>query len=253
MATATTRIGLIKPAGGEPINVDDLNTNSDRLDKVMPFVLVNDGVTPPDTDLIDGSVIMEKTSGLVWVAQKSGASFIRKPIINQVGQSDGVTPPDNALYDGALVREKTSGLIWMAVKSGSSFVKRLVSAPTQYAGPVGINGTATVAGITVFSLNHAAVTYDRVLQITVCFTANSFSTATQVSVTVDVNGTTRMIPRCKTVGQATMMQFQMTIAAGVAVTIVGTATVDNGNSVIANDTRFNYMNYQYLPVFGTLL
>ena len=78
MSTNTARLGLIKPAGADPQDVSQLNGNFDTLDKMAGFIMVNDGVTPPNTDLFDGAVVKEKTSGKVWVAQWNGTSYDKK-------------------------------------------------------------------------------------------------------------------------------------------------------------------------------
>lgn len=79
MGGATTRVGLIKPAGGEPMSVDDLNTNSDTVDKRLGTIQVNPGVIPPSTDLYDGALVAEKTTGFVWRAESNGSGgFNRK-------------------------------------------------------------------------------------------------------------------------------------------------------------------------------
>jgi len=81
MSDATSRLGLILPAGGEDIDVNDINNNSLKIDKSIGAFLVNPGVIPPDADLYDGAMVAEKTTGIVWMAQKSGSAFIRRPFI----------------------------------------------------------------------------------------------------------------------------------------------------------------------------
>lgn len=78
MATYSTRMGLTKPAGGEPRQITPLNNNSDLLDKFMPCILVNDGVTPPTGDLYDGALVKERTSGIIWEARKNGGGTYDK-------------------------------------------------------------------------------------------------------------------------------------------------------------------------------
>lgn len=70
MADFTSRLGLIKPAGGEDRAVGPINTNSDRLDYIAGCILVNDGATPSDSVLFDGAIVREKTSGKIWEARK---------------------------------------------------------------------------------------------------------------------------------------------------------------------------------------
>ena len=78
MASFTTRLGLTKPAGNEDRAVGPLNTNSDLLDKFFPYILVNDGVTPPTGDLYDGAAVKERTSGIIWEARKNGGGTYDK-------------------------------------------------------------------------------------------------------------------------------------------------------------------------------
>jgi len=78
MATYSSRMGLIKPAGSEARSNVQLNTNADLLDKFMPCILVNDGVTPPTGDLYDGALVKEKTSGKLWEARKNGGGTFDK-------------------------------------------------------------------------------------------------------------------------------------------------------------------------------
>lgn len=78
MASFTTRLGLTKPAGTEDRAVGPLNDNSNLLDKFMPCILVNDGVTPPTGDLYDGALVKERNSGIVWEARKNGGGTYDK-------------------------------------------------------------------------------------------------------------------------------------------------------------------------------
>lgn len=74
MSTLTSRLGLTKPVDAEPQDVATLDVNFDRLDQSIGVILVNDGVTPPNSQLFDGAIVKEKTSGLVWVAQKNAGT-----------------------------------------------------------------------------------------------------------------------------------------------------------------------------------
>lgn len=80
MATTTTRLALIKPDTTEDVDIADLNANTDQLDQMAGCILVNDGVTPAAGDLFDGAIVKEKTSGIIWEARKSGATFLKKYI-----------------------------------------------------------------------------------------------------------------------------------------------------------------------------
>jgi hypothetical protein len=82
MSTSTTRAGLTKPSGSaspeEYVDVTVLNTNADTIDKLLGCILVNNGVTPPDADLIDGALVKEKTSGIIWEARANGSGGFDK-------------------------------------------------------------------------------------------------------------------------------------------------------------------------------
>lgn len=82
MSTLTTRLGLIKPTDPEPIDVLTLDANFDALDAAVGVILVNAGVTPPNSQLFDGAVVKEKGTGIVWVAQKNGGGGYDKAYIN---------------------------------------------------------------------------------------------------------------------------------------------------------------------------
>src|SRR6476659_5725473 len=78
MANFTTRLGLTKPTGAEARSVTPLNTNADLIDKFLPCILVNDGVTPPTGDLYDGVLVKERNSGIIWEARKNGGGTYDK-------------------------------------------------------------------------------------------------------------------------------------------------------------------------------
>lgn len=91
MANFTTRLGLTKPTGAEARAVTPLNTNADLIDKFLPCILVNDGVTPPTGDLYDGALVKERNSGIIWEARKNGGGtydkvYVRYPFSLQVGK-----------------------------------------------------------------------------------------------------------------------------------------------------------------------
>lgn len=97
MATYTSRMGLIKPAGSESRAVGPIASDMDLLDKFMPCILVNDGVTPPTVDLYDGALVKERTSGIIWEARKNGGGtydkvYVRYPYFLQVGKASQAMP-----------------------------------------------------------------------------------------------------------------------------------------------------------------
>ena len=119
MATFTSRMGLTKPAGSEARSVTPLNSNSDLLDKFMPCILVNDGVTPPTGDLYDGALVKERTSGIIWEARKNGGGtydkvYVRYPFYMQA--LDNGTPAQ--AWGTSYV--PANGFTWEAGKNSSS-------------------------------------------------------------------------------------------------------------------------------------
>lgn len=74
--TATARVGLVKPDDDEDQDVSVLDGNLDAIDARLGTILVNAGVTPPNASLYDGALVKEKTSGIVWCAEKNvGGTF----------------------------------------------------------------------------------------------------------------------------------------------------------------------------------
>jgi hypothetical protein len=91
MATFTTRLALSKAAGTESRSTTPINANSDLIDKFMPCILVNDGVTPPTGDLYDGVLVKERTSGIIWEARKNGGGTFDKVWVRYPFMYDGGT------------------------------------------------------------------------------------------------------------------------------------------------------------------
>jgi hypothetical protein len=84
MPTYTSKYGLIKPTPGnsEVVNVADLNANSDVIDSRLGATVVTDGVTPDTTTLREGQLVVERTSGIAWVAQKDNTGAYIKNYVN---------------------------------------------------------------------------------------------------------------------------------------------------------------------------
>jgi hypothetical protein len=59
MPTFTSRLGLIKQAGGEDVDVDLLNANFDRLDEYAQVKIVTSTTRPTGTDRFPGAQIYE--------------------------------------------------------------------------------------------------------------------------------------------------------------------------------------------------
>lgn len=94
--TNTDRLKLFIESDDE--QVDQFEYNWPILDKYADSLLVDDGVTPPDSDLYEGCLVAEKTSGKLWMAMKDPAtgnfakSWISYPF-NTVGYYSGPFDP----------------------------------------------------------------------------------------------------------------------------------------------------------------
>lgn len=80
-STLTPNLGLIKPFRdtNTPLDVEELNANSDKLDLAARVLTVNPDYIPPSAELWDGRVVREKGTGKVWVAEKqTNGSFLRR-------------------------------------------------------------------------------------------------------------------------------------------------------------------------------
>lgn len=79
MPSFTSRLGLTKPAGGEDVDIDLLNTNFDTLDKNAGVEQVTSTTRPTGTNRYPGKVIYETDtrrtfmfSGTEWVCVQGG-------------------------------------------------------------------------------------------------------------------------------------------------------------------------------------
>lgn len=63
MPTFTNRLGLIKPSGGENLDVDQVNANSDRLDDFAGAKICTSTTRPTGTDRFPGVQIYETDTG----------------------------------------------------------------------------------------------------------------------------------------------------------------------------------------------
>lgn len=93
MTTELTPIrGLIKPVPGtgETVRISDLNSNFDKLD--AGAILVENGTTPSNDQLYEGAIVKERTSGIVWVAQRNGLGGYNKSHIRYPYQFSAWTP-----------------------------------------------------------------------------------------------------------------------------------------------------------------
>lgn len=77
MPTFSSRLGLIKQAGGEDVDVDLLNANFDRLDSFAGVVICTSTTRPTGTDRFVGCKIFETDTNfeLVW----NGTRWVGRP------------------------------------------------------------------------------------------------------------------------------------------------------------------------------
>lgn len=119
MATYSNRMALIKPAGSEARSNVQLNTNADLLDKFMPCILVNDGVTPPTGDLYDGALVKERTSGIIWEARKNGGGTYDKVYVRYPYSLKAVTAYVTPSVPNALSYNQWGVTTWVSGKNSS--------------------------------------------------------------------------------------------------------------------------------------
>lgn len=81
MATNTTRTALVKPDTTDPVDIAQINSNSDKIDYSLGMILVNDGASTTDINAFDGAIVREKTSGIIWEARKNGGGTFDKVYI----------------------------------------------------------------------------------------------------------------------------------------------------------------------------
>jgi hypothetical protein len=168
MPTTTTRLALIKPAGGETVKRTDITTSFDILDEFAGCILVNDGVTPGTADLFDGALVKERTSGIIWEARKNGGGTFDKvyvrypyqyrattPITDTVGTGAvyggwGATTVDTAQCKNASAAQKNGSNFWVCPVKGLYSVRLRFCWNANAAGLRGLkftlNGTADPEG-----------------------------------------------------------------------------------------------------------
>ena len=205
MGTPTPRLGLLKPVGTELVNViTQIDAAYDKIDQWTGAILVN----------------------------------------------AGVTPPDSALFDGAIVKERVTDWTWVAEWNGSGYNKRYIGKAIQWDSQP-ISGTFTTGGFSLFDSGVlAAVDYDRLLTVDVCFAVNSFVTATFAQVQTNVNGTARIITRANQAGTVNQAagHYRQLIAANATCQITATGTTNAGTAGITADIRFSSLTYSLEPL-----
>lgn len=143
MASFTTRLGLTQPAGTEDRSVTPLNANAALIDKFMPCILVNDGVTPPTGDLYDGALVKERNSGIVWEARKNGGGTYDKIYV--------VYPYQILAYDNTVIAQGSSSYPTFTTR-GYTSVTAAQAVNSSSADLVSNNWVAPVKGIYHFNM-----------------------------------------------------------------------------------------------------
>lgn len=101
----TPRAGFVKPqpGTGEEMLISKINGNFDKADDWIGAILVNDNATPSTAELLDGSIVKERTSGKVWVATKNGGgTFDKKWIVFPYwiqAHSDALSVPNGTSFN----------------------------------------------------------------------------------------------------------------------------------------------------------
>lgn len=95
MVDYTSRLGLSKQAGSENMDIDKINANFDRLDKVAGIPFYTSTTRPTGTDRYPGMQIRETDTGLILMWD--GADWIRPWYIERfrnanIGLGSGQTP-----------------------------------------------------------------------------------------------------------------------------------------------------------------
>jgi hypothetical protein len=121
---------MIKPSGSaspaEPVDVTQLNSNADVIDKFLGCILVNDGVTPATGDLFDGAIVKEKTSGIVWEARKNGGGTFDKVYLSYPYHYSAYGPP-SAFASGAYAAWGWDTVDTSILKNASAAQKQAVT------------------------------------------------------------------------------------------------------------------------------
>lgn len=110
MPTFTTRLGLIKPSGGEAVDVDQLNANSDRLDDFAGAKICTSTTRPTGSDRFVGVVIFETDTG--FVQRWNGTDWVGRPwYIERYRTNDGA----------GMAANSTTNVAFNETRSGSGY------------------------------------------------------------------------------------------------------------------------------------
>jgi hypothetical protein len=96
----TPRLGLLKESDDEYI--DQFDFNWPLIDQYAGGLVVADGVTPPDNQLFDGTLVIENTSGKQWLAKKN-------PVTGLFSKQWLLYPWQCAAYNPAVVINTSGG------------------------------------------------------------------------------------------------------------------------------------------------
>jgi len=109
MGTPTARLGLLRPAGTDIVElISQINDNFDKIDKWAGVILTPAGIKPANSALFDGAIVKEQVSDWVWVAEYNGSGYNKK-YIGQAIQWDhavlagAITNVAQTVYDSGLI------------------------------------------------------------------------------------------------------------------------------------------------------
>jgi hypothetical protein len=80
----TSKLALYKPEDPDDIDVDELDSNFDRLDQTAGIIQTATGSSPPTDVLFDGAIVRE-ANGRIWMANKTGEGVFQQLLVRSEG------------------------------------------------------------------------------------------------------------------------------------------------------------------------
>lgn len=132
MPDVTTRAGLLKPLGTEARSVTPLNSNFDQIDKQLGCYLVNDGVTPSGADRVDGMIVRERTSGIIYEYRKNtGSGLYEKKYIRYPFRVEATSNAHSVVSDTSFTQYNLENLITAENINGTSLTSGRITIPIK--------------------------------------------------------------------------------------------------------------------------
>lgn len=162
MPDYTSKVGLVKPAGGELISIDILNGNSDKIDKALGVFICTSTTRPSGSDRFPGQQIYETNThkmyfwnGTAWLFMEKATevefytgSFPITTVTSSLKIAD-LTGPSTATYSRRfqLRAQVTIGGTATTRQVGDIVVSQGTSAASTYAGSQRVRvDTANLSG-----------------------------------------------------------------------------------------------------------